>query len=150
MSVKMSEHGHTVLGAEIKITALPPFIEVEPITTVAYMDDDSDKISNHKHELVELPSLGISEQQLLIKRFTLHLHTMEGMSIGMSLDASSFFCTCNPPPIPPPNSDNTGKSSVFMVRTKLCSREELCSFLRNKLQKQINQQIKRNESKSNL
>jgi hypothetical protein len=140
MIAKMSNHGHAVIGAEIKIIPLPPFIEIEPIATFASMDDESDRISKHKHELAELPSLGISFQQLLNNRFSIHVHMMEGASIGV--DVSAFTCTCTPPPV----SVDSEKSSISEVRTKLCSREQLISFLRNQIIKRVNQQIKRNQA----
>lgn len=150
----MSEHGHAAIGVEITVTILPPGIEVEPIATFAYMSDESDKISDHEHELLELPSLGISDQQLIGSQFSSHSHIMEGISIG--LGASTFTCTCTPPPIPDDSeksssrknnheSNKTSRSAVSTSRTKLCSKEQLLSFLRNQLQQKLNQQIRKNE-----
>jgi hypothetical protein len=139
MTVKMSEHGHAAVGVEITVTILPPGIEIEPIVTFAYMAEGADRISEHEHELLELPSLGISSQQLIGNQFSTHSHIMEGVSIG--LGASTFTCACTPPPLP----DDASKRSAFStMRTKLCSQKQLISFLRNQLQQKIDRKIQGN------
>jgi hypothetical protein len=137
MTVKMSEHGHAAIGLEITVTILPPGIEVTPIATFASMKDGSDRISTHEHELVELPSLGISWQQLIGSRFSTHAHQMEGFSIG--LGASTFTCTCTPPPIP-----NYVSRKSLIMRTKVCTKKQMRTFLYHQIKQQVNQKIKSN------
>jgi hypothetical protein len=154
MILKMSEHGHAAIGLKVTVSILPPKISIEPIVTFAYMSKESDRISKHEHELLELPSLGISWQQLMGNRFSAHSHLMEGIELGFEIGASTFTCTCTPPPIPDDSekpyrrrngNKKTSQSAFSTVRTKLCSKEQLISFLRNQLEKQVSQQIRRNE-----
>lgn len=105
MSTSLKNHLHNCVITGIKIVPYPPFVEPDisyRISKTLYWSETftSQPISlkNHKHGIVDLPSIGIDAQQLLSNSMANHGHEQEGADIGIT-GISISLVTFIPPPI---------------------------------------------------
>lgn len=105
MATSLKNHLHNCLITGIKIVPYPPFILPDVsyrISKILYWSETFTNkpisLKNHKHGIVDLPSVGISAQQLLGNSMASHGHEQEGADIGIG-NISVSVITFLPPPI---------------------------------------------------
>lgn len=102
MGVSLWNHQHAAIGVEIHFTIEPPFVIPMPVATVtqpAFLSAEKGKVSfcDHEHEVVGIPSLEVTEQQMIGKTFLTHSHEQEGEGIDLE-GAFTSTLTFTPPP----------------------------------------------------
>ena len=94
-------HIHGVIGVEVHFSLLPPYVEPKPIlgTTLPPTPEEG-KVDylEHEHELPELPSLELTQEELLSDNFNSHGHQEEAE--GADFEGGFVMtATFTPPPI---------------------------------------------------
>lgn len=105
MSISLKNHFHNCVIVGIKIVPYPPFVEPDFSYRISETLWWSEKLTaepislkNHKHGIMDLPSIGIDAQQLLGNSMASHGHEQEGADIGIS-GISVSLVTFIPPPL---------------------------------------------------